>query len=165
MSSPKAELLASNHFPLNIRGDFPIFLLLVSCIFLNRFDFLSCSWYSAAFWIQDEKNVDNALMSEFLTNSAYHKTVTFHLLTSALHQRDRENTKNWEETWPGQMTPRHHRDIPQHTVSCTASKVWEKLVGVLLRNWMGIHQHEWGATAICILHFDCYFYYSCCSYS
>lgn len=165
MGSPKAELLASNHFPLNIRGVFPRFLLLVSCISLNRFDFLSRSWYSAAFWIQDEKNVDNALMSEILTNSAYQKTMTFHLLTSALHQRDWENTKSWEETWLGQMTPRDHRDIPQHTVSCTASKVWEKLLGVLLRSCLGIHQHGWGGTAVCILCFDYYFYYFCCCYS
>lgn len=92
---------------------------------------------------------------------------TFQLLTPALHQRDWENTKSCEETSPGQMTPTDHRDVPQHTVSCSASNLWGKLVGGgLLRNWLGIHQSERWAATVCILCFDCYYYYfPCCCYN
>lgn len=50
----------------------------------NRVNFLSSSWYKAVFWIQDENNVDNTLMFQFLLSSACSKSRTFSAFHTAL---------------------------------------------------------------------------------
>lgn len=78
--------------------------------------------------------------SALLLSRAYIVSQPFLLFTLPCQEVGWGCTKSREVTQRAQLTPADQMEISHHTTSCSAIKQGGRLVGPLLRNWLGIQQ-------------------------
>lgn len=102
----------------------------------ERAHFLPSSWYSAAFWIQYENNVEGTVMFWLLLSSSCPKSRT--LQGPILCQWG--GAWGAGRAWPGQVTWTGPRDIPYHRTPRPGYKLrqWDVRGQSLLGNGLGL---------------------------
>ena len=88
----------------------------------ERVNTLYSSWYGTMFWICAENSIDDTERFLLLQSSAYAESRPILLLTLPHQWVAWRYTRSWERIQPGQLTPADQRDIPCHTISCSAYK-------------------------------------------
>lgn len=92
----------------------------------HKLSFHQSNFYGSMFWICDQNRVATSRIFQLSLNRAERELRNFLLLLPLHWEGGWGCTKNWENSWPEQLTLTDQRDNPHHITFLFSNKIWGK---------------------------------------